>query len=93
MSIAVAIADSRLDQGQGAGQAIEDAAALAAVLPMGTAPSEVPERLKVYEQIRCDRAHTIQEFSRQSGKDMVNGEARVDSTFMHIRIPPFSFKS
>ncbi|VZH94270.1 unnamed protein product [Fusarium fujikuroi] len=34
------------DQGQGAGVAIEDAASLAVVLPPGTSPEEVPERLR-----------------------------------------------
>ncbi|KAF6813339.1 FAD binding domain protein [Colletotrichum sojae] len=60
-------------QGQGAGQAMEDGAALAVVLPMGTSPEDVPERLRLYEQIRLTRAHTIQEFSRQAGKDRVPG--------------------
>ncbi|KAK8056910.1 salicylate hydroxylase [Apiospora rasikravindrae] len=65
-------------QGQGAGQAMEDAAALAVVLPKGTAPKDVPERLRLYEKIRYDRAHNIQEYSRQSGKDWVNGVPQID---------------
>ncbi|KAK7952086.1 salicylate hydroxylase [Apiospora aurea] len=65
-------------QGQGAGQAMEDAAALAVVLPKGTAPKDVPERLRLYERIRYDRAHNIQEYSRQSGKDWVNGVPQID---------------
>ncbi|EAQ93316.1 hypothetical protein CHGG_01551 [Chaetomium globosum CBS 148.51] len=60
-------------QAQGGAQAIEDAAALAAVLPMGTEPHEVPERLKLYEAIRSERAGRIQEYSRLTGKDWVNG--------------------
>ena len=49
----------RTDQGQGAAQAIEDAAALGTVLPRGTHPSDVPERLKLYENIRYERAHML----------------------------------
>ncbi|TEA16484.1 FAD-dependent monooxygenase OpS4 [Colletotrichum sidae] len=61
-------------QGQGAGQAMEDGAALGVVLPKGTSPEDVPERLRLYEQIRRERAHTIQEFSRQAGKDRIPGQ-------------------
>lgn len=57
------------DQGQGAGVAIEDAASLAVVLPADTSPEEVPERLRLYQEFRYDRANRIQEFSRQAGKD------------------------
>ncbi|KAJ2907051.1 hypothetical protein MKZ38_008619 [Zalerion maritima] len=65
-------------QGQGAGQAMEDAAALGVVLPKGTAPSAVAERLKVYEEIRYERAHTIQEYSRLAGKDLVDDKQQFD---------------
>ncbi|ROV97543.1 hypothetical protein VSDG_04639 [Cytospora chrysosperma] len=65
-------------QGQGAGQAIEDAAALSVVLPKGTSPDAVPERLKLYEKIRYRRAHQIQEFSREAGKDWVGGKPQID---------------
>ncbi len=69
----------KTDQGQGAGQAIEDAAALGTVLPKGTHPSDVPERLQLYEKIRYERAHVIQEYSRQAGRDWVNGKPQIDS--------------
>ncbi|TGJ85877.1 hypothetical protein E0Z10_g2861 [Xylaria hypoxylon] len=65
-------------QGQGAGQAIEDAAALGTVLPKGTYPSDIPERLQLYEKIRYRRAHTIQEYSRQAGRDWINGKPQID---------------
>jgi 2-polyprenyl-6-methoxyphenol hydroxylase-like FAD-dependent oxidoreductase len=68
-----------VDQGQGAAQAIEDAAALTVVLPRGTSPSEIPERLRLYEGIRYERAHKIQEFSRLAGKDWEHGRPGVDS--------------
>ncbi|KAM0259176.1 hypothetical protein ACHAPA_010852 [Fusarium lateritium] len=57
-------------QGQGAGVAIEDAAAIAVVLPQGTTAEQVPERLQLYQDFRCERAHKIQEYSRQAGKDI-----------------------
>lgn len=58
------------DQGQGGGCAIEDAASLAVVLPAGTPSSEIPERLKLYETCRYERANKIQEFSRLIGRDL-----------------------
>lgn len=67
-------------QGQGAGQAIEDAVALTTVFPKGTKPSEVFERLKLYEVIRYERAHTIQNYSRLAGSDWINGKPQVKMT-------------
>ncbi|KAF9733977.1 hypothetical protein PMIN01_08320 [Paraphaeosphaeria minitans] len=60
-------------QGQGAAQAIEDAASLACVLPLGVPLAEIPERLKLYEKCRVKRATNIQEYSRQSGADLGSG--------------------
>ncbi|KAH8905161.1 FAD/NAD(P)-binding domain-containing protein [Coniochaeta sp. PMI_546] len=65
-------------QGQGAGQAMEDAAALTVVLPRGTAPEAIPERLKLYEEIRYERAHAIQDYSRKAGQNMVAGKPAID---------------
>lgn len=70
--------DSQIDQGQGAGQAIEDAAALSVVLPRGTDPADVAERLQLYKEIRYERAHAIQDYSRQAGKDWVDGKPQID---------------
>ncbi|GAB1310403.1 FAD/NAD(P)-binding domain-containing protein [Madurella fahalii] len=67
-------------QGQGAAQAIEDAAALSIVLPRSITPEEVPARLKLYESIRYERAHTIQHFSRLAGRDWIDGKPQVDTT-------------
>lgn len=64
-------------QGQGAAQAIEDAAALSVVLPRGTAPGAIPERLELYEKIRFERAHKIQDFSRQAGRDWKDGKPAI----------------
>lgn len=68
------------DQGQGGGVAIEDAATLAVVLPMGTKPEEIQERLQLYQEIRKVRASTIQEFTREAGKDLQPGQKSFDST-------------
>lgn len=60
-------------QGQGAGCAMEDAASLAVVLPRYTPASEVPERLRLYESFRYERAHKLQTYSRLAGRDAVGG--------------------
>lgn len=56
-------------QGQGGGQAIEDAVALAALLPLGTSRKDIPERLQLYNECRYERSHKIQDFTRTAGKD------------------------
>ena len=53
-------------QGQGGAQAIEDGAALGALFPLGTRPSDVPHRLELYVQARYDRATMVQDFTRQA---------------------------
>jgi len=67
------MADEILDTTDGLGQAIEDAAALATVFPTGTAPSDVPKRLTLYERIRKDRAYKIQAYARQAGENSWEG--------------------
>ncbi|QKD58183.2 uncharacterized protein FOBCDRAFT_242480 [Fusarium oxysporum Fo47] len=62
-------------QGQGGGIAIEDAASLVALFPLGTTANDVPSRLALYEKIRDERAHTVQTFTRQAGEDL-NEEKR-----------------
>lgn len=66
-------------QGQGGAQAIEDAAALAALLPYGTHPHEVSERLKWYQEARHERATKIQEFTRLAGADRKADVKHADS--------------
>lgn len=61
-------------QGQGAGAAIEDGATIATVLPLGTPREEIPERLRLYDQIRHGRATQIQTFSRLIGSDDLEGK-------------------
>ena len=56
--------------GQGAAMAIEDAASLAALLPSGTSVEEIPERFRLYQQCRQERATFIQQASRLNGLDL-----------------------
>ncbi|KAF2823226.1 FAD/NAD(P)-binding domain-containing protein [Ophiobolus disseminans] len=60
-------------QGQGAAQAIEDAASLGVMLPADTPLDQIPARLKLYEKCRYERASRIQEVSRIAGKDLGSG--------------------
>ncbi|EXJ86104.1 salicylate hydroxylase [Capronia coronata CBS 617.96] len=66
-------------QGQGAGMAIEDAASLAVMLSdVTSAATEIPDRLRLYNEARYERAHAIQEFSRLVGQDEKDRTQRVD---------------
>lgn len=49
------------------------------MLPLGTTPGDIPERLKLYEEIRYERAHVIQEYSRQGGQDLAEGKPEINS--------------
>ncbi|ORY86668.1 hypothetical protein BCR35DRAFT_302383 [Leucosporidium creatinivorum] len=66
-------------QGQGGGQAVEDAEALQVVLPLGTAASSIPERLKLAEKIRYERASLIQGYSREKALGPRPGEKIVNA--------------
>lgn len=54
--------------GQGAAQAIEDACALGVVLPLGTPPEDVPQRLELWQRLRKDRAYKIVENTRHRSR-------------------------
>ncbi|SPQ25596.1 acde7633-ccef-48d4-adfa-3a9f8766258e [Thermothielavioides terrestris] len=56
-------------QGQGGGIAIEDAASICVLFPRDTPVEEIPERLALYEKIRDERAHKVQELTRMAGMD------------------------
>jgi len=56
-------------QGSGAGQAIEDAYVLAALLThSSTTRKSIPRTLKIYEKVRLPHANEIQRRSRENGK-------------------------
>lgn len=69
-------------QGQGGAQAIEDAVSLAALLPLGTSPDDVSDRVKLYEKCRLERAHKIQEFTRIAGEDEAEKAVKRDPKWM-----------
>ncbi|KAJ5405126.1 hypothetical protein N7465_006410, partial [Penicillium sp. CMV-2018d] len=55
--------------GQGAAMAIEDAASIATLLPLGTAPDNIPSRLEMYEASRRDRVEFVLHYTRLNGRD------------------------
>ena len=61
--------------GQGGAMAIEDAVSLGVMLPRGTTPDQVPERLQLYNKARYERATTVQDNSRRTGGDGVKKDA------------------
>lgn len=61
-------------QGQGAAIAMEDAVALGTVLERGLSADEIPERLKLYNDIRYERACKVQEYTRLVGLDVQDGQ-------------------
>lgn len=54
--------------GQGASQALEDALELASLVPVSTAPGEVPSRLREYEEVRRRRTTPLQRTARWIGR-------------------------
>ncbi|KFA70907.1 hypothetical protein S40288_10148, partial [Stachybotrys chartarum IBT 40288] len=65
------------------GIAIEDAASLSALLRRGTRKEDIPDRLALYESIRRDRAHKVQEYTRIAGTDL-NDENRENFNIMEF---------
>lgn len=59
--------------GQGAAQAQEDAISIAVLLQLTSKSSQVPELLKLYDGIRRERAHEIQQLTRLNGVDADKG--------------------
>ena len=57
------MADCGQDQGQGGAQAIEDGAALGALLSKLSSVEEVPARLHLFQEMRKNRAAAMQIFS------------------------------
>lgn len=63
---------------QGAAQAIEDGAVLGVVLSKmpDTSPEAINKALRVYEEVRMERAYTLVEFAAQAGQNMHLGEGK-----------------
>lgn len=79
-------------QGQGGAQAMEDGAALGALFPLGTLPSEVASRLELYTKCRYGRATIIQNYSRDSGFK-VKGVEHVKKEIMDpLQFTAFNFR-
>ncbi|KAL9044547.1 MAG: hypothetical protein Q9214_002321 [Letrouitia sp. 1 TL-2023] len=79
--------------GQGAACALEDAASLSAIFPLGTTPQDVPSRLELYERTRKGRAEEIHAFSRLLGQDLEPGneDARVNRNLITKKYFPYIF--
>ncbi|KAJ9604708.1 hypothetical protein H2200_010822 [Cladophialophora chaetospira] len=65
-------------QGQGAGMAIEDGMSLAVMLSDLESRDEIPDRLKLYNEARYERAHNIQHFTRLVGQDEKDRTEKLD---------------
>ena len=66
---------------QGGAQAIEDGVALATMLGRGVQKSDVPLRLRLYNEARYGRSSTIQEWTRLAGDDSVKDSQASKSKF------------
>lgn len=66
---------------QGGAMAIEDGASIGVFLEKGVSPAEVPERLKLYNLARYERASRIQEYSRQVGGDGTSSDGKSTGQF------------
>ena len=74
------------NQGSGAGQAIEDAYVLAALLTHPSVTREsIPRALKIYEKIRLPHGNDVQRRSRENGKLY---EFAADERFPHLSTTP-----
>ena len=56
--------------GQGASQAIEDAAALEILFPASTSPADVPDRLAMFDKLRLPRVRATQTMSNKMMGDL-----------------------
>ena len=75
-------------QGAGAGQAIEDAYVLAALLthPLTTVAT-LPTALKIYESIRLPYANKVKKASRDNGFISMFSDPRFDDVDGHSKFP------
>ncbi|KAH8679510.1 hypothetical protein BGZ60DRAFT_467666 [Tricladium varicosporioides] len=78
-------------QGQGAAQAIEDGAAIAALFPLGITPSEVPDMLNLYVESRYERATLIQSYTRDSGIKVKGSKHGREGAMDPLRFSQYNF--
>ncbi|EME77765.1 uncharacterized protein MYCFIDRAFT_79031 [Pseudocercospora fijiensis CIRAD86] len=67
--------------GQGAAQAMEDGVSIAVLLQQGTKSAEILPLVQLYDQIRRERVHYIQEKTRMNGRDEGKGRLTPDELF------------
>ncbi|KAJ5681336.1 uncharacterized protein N7477_001276 [Penicillium maclennaniae] len=71
------------NMGQGGAMAIEDAVSIAMLLPFGTKPHDIPERLELYQSSRRPRVEMILNFTRWNGRD----DGRISRVFSFHSVP------
>ncbi|KAJ7857030.1 FAD/NAD(P)-binding domain-containing protein [Mycena leptocephala] len=73
--------------GQGAGMAIEDAAAIGCLIPLGTRREDIPARLEAYQHLRKSRGEFVnRESLEQATQPSKRGlYARCEYSLLHIR--------
>ncbi|KAL2863216.1 FAD-dependent oxidoreductase [Aspergillus lucknowensis] len=70
--------------GQGGAMAIKDGGSLAAFLPLGTAPGEIPGRLELYEKARWSKVEMSLKYTRiNAGDEDGSSERRVTGELKH----------
>ncbi len=67
--------------------ALEDAASLGIMLSRGITAKDIPERLKLYNQARYERATSVQYYTRMVGEDGTEGEDRQKGSFKSLICP------
>ncbi|KAL8698575.1 MAG: hypothetical protein Q9201_006492 [Fulgogasparrea decipioides] len=79
--------------GQGAACALEDAASITTLIGPGVQESDIPERLKLYEECRKSRAENLHSFSRLLGRDLEAGneDAKLNRELMAKKFFPYIF--
>jgi salicylate hydroxylase len=54
--------------GQGAGMALEDAAAIGCLIQLGTRPEEIPARIEAYQRLRKSRGEFVNRESLEQAR-------------------------
>ncbi|KAJ6512656.1 FAD/NAD(P)-binding domain-containing protein [Mycena sanguinolenta] len=72
--------------GQGAGMAIEDAAVLGCLLPLGTSREDVPARLEAYQKLRKERGDFVRAESIAQAAEPSKRGLYVTSREMQVRM-------